>query len=506
MIVMVFGTAAVFADDGHWNSDRTIYYLDPEETTPATGLFKAKMKDGVGALFFADDSGLVRKTPGLLTVDGSKKRFLRSKDSEGHWGFREVSDTNTNPYTYFVGTNGQGAIVEDSQFYTYSGKKYFVQTNGTVKTTAGFVTVDDNKYYVRKGGSVRTKAGWVHYNNKKYRVQSNGTVRTKEGAFTANGKRYVVKSDGSICTKRGPVKANGKLYFVKNSKGHLGGNYYYKVGNKTFHVNKNGLIKVGRHKWKNGKYYYSVEKGYLKLKKGIVNEDGDNFLVEKGGKVVVSQKIDYKGKSYIAKKNGTFRTGLFKWHKVLYYANSNGELKSTAGIVKVNGKRYYVAAGGVVCVNQRIWSNGNLYIADVDGHLLSGFFDWGGASHYAESNYCVYYNQRFTVNGKTYIADSYGNIRTGVFKFGGQYYHSDSSGVLNTRAGIVYYGGKYYYNNSGGGIATHQWINTNGKHYYAGNNGAFFTKEFYYRNVKIHPASDGSVSDEEYQEAINAVG
>ena len=155
---------AVFADTpkNDWNADRTIYY--DASGKPTKGLFKAKMSDGVGALFYAGDDGKVVKKPGKVTVSGNKKRFLRSKDSEGHWGFRQVYDGTS--YSYFVGNNGEGAIAEDPKIYNCSAGKYYVRKNGTIKVVAGFIDIDGKRYYVRKGGLIRTTQGWLKYKNK----------------------------------------------------------------------------------------------------------------------------------------------------------------------------------------------------------------------------------------------------------------------------------------------------------------------------------------------------
>ena len=482
-----------------WNSDRTVYYLS--ENKPATGLFKAKMSDGVGALFYADKNGKVVKKTGPVTVSGSKTRYLRSKDSEGHWGFRKVSAEDTNAYTYFIGSNGEGAIVEESKFYKASKGRYFVRTNGTVKTDAGFVDYGGKRYYIKKGGVVRTKTGWIHFNGKKYRM-SGGVVRTKQGTFKVGNFRYVVKSDTSICTKIGPVTVGGSTYYVRNKNGVLGKNKEYTHKGYKYHVNKKGEVQIGRHRWKDGKLYYSVKKGYLKNKKALVTQNGERFLVEKGGLVVVDQKFTFNNRQYIADKSGTIYTGLFKWGGKMYYASDLGVLKRQAGVVKVGNYSYFVKAGGEVAVYTKAWDGNDLYIADKDGHLQNDFFEFAGYNYYADDDFVVYRSKRFTVKKKTYFANSKGNIQTGVFYFEGTYYYADPEGVLDTDAKLILHKGKYYYNNAGGGLASKKWVYVKGKHYYAGEKAAFL-KTFTYNGVKIHAADDYSVSDDDYYKAMH---
>ena len=441
-----------------WNADRTQYR--DENGNLVTGLFKAKMSDGVGALFYADDKGNVVKKHGLITVAYPKTRYLRTTDSDGHTGFRDVGSVDKNTYTYLIGES-EGAIVEKATIYSTTGGKVIVQDNGTVRTEAGFVTVDGVRRYVTTKGYMKTKAGWVRYNGRKYRVNSKGVVRTKVGAFTVNGIRYVIPSSskyGALQTKRGVTKAKDWLYFVRNTKGQLGKNLAYKVGSKVYHVTKNGVVITGKHKWKDGKYYFSTKSGHLRTKAGLITRNGKRFLVKAGGLVVVNQKAKYKGNLYIANKYGNIYTGMFTWKGTLYYASDKGVLKNNAGIIEYEGHDYLVKGGGVVAVNQ-----------------LSRY------------------------NGKLYASDSNGYLETGLFKRGNTYYYADNNHVVDTAQEIITYRGSYYYNKSGGGLARNEWVNVGDKHYYAGDNAAFRTSRFTISGVTFNPSSTGSISDEEYK-------
>ena len=445
-LVLVLCPAAVFADNGStdtqdspqvtqetkagWNESRTVYY--GEDGKPVTGLFKAPMKGHtINALYYANEKGRVKTKAGIVTVSGDKKRFLYNNVS-GDSGFDEVKASDKNAYTYYIGDfDGDCRVVSKSGVYTApNGYKYYVGSNGTVTRTAGFVDSGSKRYYITKTGHVRTKPGFVWYKDKKYRITSTGTVRTKEGAITVNGKRYVIGKDGAVATKRGVVKANNWLYFVNKVSGELGTNKAYKIGSKVYHVASNGVVKVGRHKWKDGRYYYSVEKGHLKRTDGLLTKNGKRFFVKKGGLIVVNQKFKHNKWFYIAGSNGTIKTGLFKWKGVLYYASEKGALKRYAGIVKYGNYNYYVAAGGRVYVNQMFTSKGKMYAADKDGHLQSGFFKWGGYEYYADTDFSILVNKKFQVSGKTYISDSYGHLKSGRFQWGRYYYFADQNYVV----------------------------------------------------------------------------
>ena len=444
-----------------WNADRTQFF--DENGNLVKGLFKAKMIDGVGALFYSDENGNVVKTEGLVTVNYPDKRFLRTTDSEGHVGFREVGAADKNSYTYLIGE--EGAIVETAKIYKTSKGKVVVQNDGTVMKKAGFIDVigkdgSSKRYYVKSSGYLRTKSGWLRLKGDLYRFGKGGVVRTKEGQFKIGSDRYVIPkgADGVVATKKGVAKANGKLYFVRSKYGKLGSNKAYKLGSRVYHVNKYGVVKVGKHKWKNGKYYFGTKWGYLKTKTGMVKRNGYRFLVKKGGLVVVNTKFKYKNHYYIANKYGSIKTGMFTWHKTLYYANKNGVLQSKPGIIEHDGNDYFVYSGGVVAVSKMFYWKGKLYSADGNGHLM-----------------------------------------TGLFKKGNTYYFADADHSVRTSEEIFKYKNNYYYNKRGGGLARNQWVEYGGKHYYAGDNAAFRTSQFTISGVTFHPDSNGAISDEEYK-------
>ena len=444
-----------------WNADRTEFR--DENGNLVKGLFKAKMIDDVGALFYADENGKVVKTEGLVTVKYPNTRFLRTSDSEGHVGFREVGAADKNSYTYLIGE--EGAIVETAKIYTTSEGKVVVQNDGTVMKKAGFIDVvgkdgKTRRYYVRSTGFIRTKSGFLRLKGDLYRFGKGGVVRTKEGQFKVGSDRYVIPkgADGVVATKKGVAKANGKLYFVRSKYGKLGSNKAYKLGSRVYHVNKYGLIRLDKHKWKDGKYYFATKWGYLKTKTGMVKRNGYRFLVKKGGLVVVNTKFKYKNHYYIANKYGSIKTDMFKWKGTLYYANKNGVLKTKAGIVEYKGNDYFVWAGGEVAVNKMFYWNGKLYCSDENGHL-----------------------------------------RTGLFKKGNTYYIADADHSVRTSEEVLKYRNNYYFNKRGGGLARNEWVEYGGKHYYAGDSAAFKTSTFTISGVTFHPAGNGEISDEEYK-------
>lgn len=316
-------------------------------------------------------------------------------------------------------------------------------------------------YYANKDGVVKTTAGWAYQGGNKYRVTKGGAIRTKEGVFKVGKYRYVIPAgavNGAVCRKIGPVMANGTLYYVSSTKGRLGTHKAYKLNKKVYHVTSKGVVTTGKHKWKDGKYYYSLEKGCLKTSAGMVTKGTKRFYVKKGGLVRVSQKFKYKNHYYIAGKNGNVCTGIFKWNKTMYYAGSDGILMEKAGIVTVDDCKYYVAKGGEVYVDTLI-----------------------------------------SAGGKKYAADSNGKLRTGLFRLGDVYYFAESDHTVLTSEKVFRHGNNYYFNKKGGGLARNEFVEHENKHYYAGDDAAFMTTQFKMKGVTFDPSKEGVLPEEEYR-------
>lgn len=444
-----------------WNADRTQYkYIEDGQGMVkgeiAKGLFKAKKNHSeVNAMYYADENGIVRKTSGTVTVSGDKKRYLMTTG-----GFDVVPASDKNQYTYFINAaNDDNWIAETAGIYTNGNVKYFVQSNGTVRTNPGFQAYGSNTYFIQDStGSIRTTSGFFKFGGKTYLAASGGAVVMNVGLLSYGGKYYCARSDHSIVTTPGIIKIGSYLYYVNDASGALAKNKTVKAGKKKYHVLANGTVALYAHKWK-GKYYFSDKNGVLKRKAGIAkSSNGKYYYFKKSGKIVTNKKIKYKKKYYIAGKNGAFKTGLFKWKKAMYYASGKGKLRTKAGMVTVGAYSYYTRSG-----------SGKIYV-----------------------------NTQFKSKGKTYLADKKGHLVSGVYQWKGNYYYADGTFAMRTTPGLIRIGKKYYINNDGGGLARNTFVDYNNTHYYAGSDAVIVTKKFTYKGVTITPTSTGAISDDDY--------
>jgi glucan-binding YG repeat protein len=332
--------------------------------------------------------------------------------------------------------------------------------------TNGFATFKDSdakdvKVYVRKDGTVRTDAGWLFVDNDNNRVRKGGANTTNAGEMTNAGDKYIVYESGKIRRKTGVYKLkSGVRYYVLYTSGKLA--KYKSIKNKKtgriYHVASDCHVIIGRHQWKNKKYYFSNEYGYLSTIKRIEKNKTGSYFVKKGGLIAVNTKVSYKGKSYIAGKYGYFKTGLFKWNKRYYYASKTGVLRVKKGKFAYEGYIYYVGSGGVIHSNGLFTESGKKYLANEKGHLQKGLIKWKGKIYYADDNY-----------------------------------------VIRTKEQILKYNNKFYYIQSGGAIASNRFVTYNGKHYYAKSDGSFYTTKFTYAGVTIKPSKTGVISDSDYK-------
>ena len=485
--VMVLSPAAVFADTADttgtgtgdlevvqsdamnadetwtkgWNASKTQYKDDGGVIQK--GLFKGRMKNGSDeyALFHADANGFIEKRVGPVTVSGLQKGAYYSFNGRAF----DYDSSLTSPVTYFQKYDSSFdcyCMDEKGGLKSYGGGVCYLQPNGTVQTTPGIINVSGKYYYVNAGGTVRTTAGFFKANNgKTYLSDATGAIITTAGIRQYGGSYYVIQSDGSVGTTVGFVRAGGKLCYVTNTNGVLAVNKEFKVNGKKYHALNDATIAVGGHKW-GKKYYFADDSGAIRTKKGIMKAGGQYYYVQKGGAVATNKKVKWKGKSYIAGKNGAIYRGLFTWKKNLYYANKKGVLRTKAGVITYDAHKYYVQKGGKIKRNVLFTAYGRKYCADRYGRLLSGYFYWRGS-----------------------------------------YYLTNAKCVIITKQGLYSYNGKTFFVKPGGALGCNEFVTNYQKHYYVNGKGVVLKSKFTYRRngVKytIHPNSrTGEISSEEY--------
>lgn len=317
-----------------------------------TGVFKY----GTMAHFYADKNGVVRMKAGFITWNGY--RYYITKNAGRLECGRTFKVKGKTYKAYSTGKLGTGV------FKYGTTARFYADKYGVVKTTAGFVEYSGNRYYVQKGGKIELGHTFT-VNGRKYKAFADG--RLGIGIFKYGSKYYYADEDGAIASKAGVVSFKKKYYYV-NKNGSVAMNGLITVGSKKYMANADGTLKTGFFE-DSGTKYYAGKKGEIVTKEGFLVVDGGTYYIQKGGAIFWGHTFTKNGKTYKAYSSGKLGTGLFKYGSSYYYADGTGAVKTTAGLITVSGKKYYVKKGGKIAVSTTITTGGTTYKADSKGVL-----------------------------------------------------------------------------------------------------------------------------------------
>ena len=319
-----------------------------------TGVFKY----GTVAHFYADKNGVVRTKAGFISWNGY--RYYITKNA-GRLECGRTFKVKVKTYkAYSTGKLGTGV------FKYGTTARFYADKYGVVKTTAGFVECLGNRYYVQKGGKIELGHTFT-VKGRKYKAFADGRLGT--GIFKYGSKYYYADSDGAIASKAGVVSFKKKYYYV-NKNGSVAMNGLITAGSKKYMANADGTLKTGFFE-DSGTKYYAGKKGEIVTKEGFLVVDGGTYYIQKGGAIFWGHTFTKNGKTYKAYASGKLGTGLFKYGSSYYYADGTGAVKTTAGLITVSGKKYYVKKGGKIAVSTTITTGGTTYKADSKGVLTA---------------------------------------------------------------------------------------------------------------------------------------
>lgn len=492
--------------------------------TIRTGLFKAAKAGGGTGLYFAGTDTMVVKEVRLVTVsDGWRFIYHPYTPGDGEYW----KDVTGGTYTYLINNHSGDFYIENVEgIYTVNGAKYFVNSDGTVRTDAGILSYNGNKYYVQSGGAILTTAGWVNADARYYlpaETAAEGKLRIAEGLFTADGKTWYSANGGAVRTTGGLFIYGGSQYFAFDDGSVNTAEGFITVGGKKYLCASGGAIRAtaGVVDY-GGKKYVALADGSICTSTGFINAGGARYYVsDSSGALVVNKEFKSGSKKYHALANGVIAIGVHKWGKNYYYSDSYGAIRTKKGIVSWAGNRYYVKKGGKITKNKKFKYKGKTYIAGSTGAFLKGVFIWkknlyyasakgvlrtkagaftyNGNRYYSRKGGKLYRNKLFTVGSKKYLAQIDGTLKAGLFAWGGKYYLTDAKCAVITKAGIYTYGSHQYYVKKGGPLAVSEFVTYKDNHYYAGSDGAIVKKAFTYKGVTITPNSQtGIIPLEEY--------
>lgn len=355
-----------------WNSDRSMYY---EGGVPKTGLFKATMKNDVGALFYADENGNVNYTEGPLLVENSL--FVLVEDEQGHKGFQEKEPSDNYTYLFKKISDGDVVALEKGETkQTVNGSDYYLQANGTVRTNAGAQLIEGSYYYIIQGGVIQKTVGFSP-DHKYYVNDSTGKLRTSQGTFKANdGKTYYSGNGGVIPSKEGLYSVGSTQYYVYSDGSVKTDAGFITVGGRKYLVNAGGAISKSTGPVTfGGKIYVAEPGGAIHTTPGFYKAGGKIYYVaDNNGVLKVNSAFKVSGKTYHVPANGIIAVGVHKWGNFYYYSNAGGDIRTKAGIVTWNGNYYHVKKGGKLSTNKKVTYKKKKYIAGANAVIYRGIF------------------------------------------------------------------------------------------------------------------------------------
>ena len=441
------------SNDGNW------YYISEAGTlTTEDALINGVLyhfgKDGRLQVGAVAENGVCK----LYSDDGT---LLETGNAQG-WSLLGGS------YYYLSGNElikEKGVRLEDGKWYHFDsiGRMLVNQkadgrwygASGAAQT--GWFTVGEDWYYAAAVDGLLYKGLHV-INGAEYYFDETGVMQT--GEVVADGKLITTNGSGAITSRtvmeNGWKSYNGEWYYYQSGKPYTGwvGAYYVKDGKMVC----NDIVVSNKN------YYYVGEDGAY-LTNAWIDDTYRKGYVKSDGTMVVSNWWNIDGKLYYFDWRGKLATNnsIHKLEKGVYqedgaYLSPNGYEQ---GWILIDGTYYYKEGTNFVS-NQSKKINGDWYLFDIHGKMVTGF------SKEEKGEWQIYYNYD---GGKFYYgADGRRCNYTGWQVIGGNWYYFN--GAFEAASGWQIIGGvRYYFDTESHAMVTGYHV-INKKLYYFDANGA----------------------------------
>ena len=384
--------------------------------------------------------------------------------------------------------------------YAYVAK--FIETSGGVKyrnkdgsySTNKFQKIDGDTYYFDQNGYRAT--GFKSIGGKTYYFDSDGKMLLRWKRI--NGKKYLFDPvDGHMHTGWEWVSEKNAWYYLSPQTGYLLEGWLDQ-GGKKYYLAPVDFYAVTGWQFIGGKWYFFDTKN-CDMKTGWLTDGGKTYyLASNGAMVTGTQNIG--GKTYTFNSSGAL-VGQAPAGGSGTTASSaaSASAASSSGVTKweyTGGKWKYLLNGNYLknCFRK---IDGETYLFDGNGIMLTGFQKVGGKTYYFDSSGKMLLRWK-RINGRKYLFDPVdGHMHTGwewVSENNAWYYLSPQTGYLLEgwldQGGKKYYlapvdfyavtgwqfiGGKWYFFDTKNCDMKTGWLTDGGKTYYLASNGAMVT-------------------------------
>ena len=385
--------------------------------------------------YYADSSGVL--ATGWKQIK-SKWYYFRpiNKDDEYSYnvGMMYTGNHLINGKSYLFSKDGimqSGGWVKDYyEFTDYLGNKrsytdwYYADSNGVL--AEGWKKLSGKWYYFSKSSKEEGYAGGYMYNNDVYRIDN---------------KLYAFNKDGVMAT--GWVKFEWD-YYTENDK----------LAKRTVwaYANTSGIVQTGWKKISGSWYYLDKDWGYMATNT-FASDSGGMMYLGSDGKAVYNKWVKYDGDWYFIKSSGYMAkntwmkdskgwcyvgadgvmvaNGWAKDSKGYCWMDSTGHMLEKTQWVKYDGGWYYIEKGYMARSKWAKDSKGWCYLGD-DGLMVTNGFvpDKLGQCWIGPDGYMVEETGLVEYDGDTYgIKDGY-MVKSGSIEVGGVTYNFDENGIL----------------------------------------------------------------------------
>ena len=332
--------------------------------------------------------------------------------------------------------------------YAYVAK--FIETSGGVKyrnkdgsySVNKFQKIDGDTYYFDQNGYRAT--GFKSIDGKTYYFDSDGVMLLRWKRI--NGKKYLFDPvDGHMHTGWEWVSEKGAWYYLSPQTGYLLEGWLTE-GGKKYYLTPVDFYAVTGWKYINGKWYF-FDKKNCDMKTGWITDGGKNYyLAADGAMVTGTQNIG--GKTYTFNSSGALVGQAPAGGSGTTTSTVSSSASSSSNVTKweyTGGKWKYLLNGNYLknCFRK---IDGETYLFDGNGIMLTGFQTVGGKTYYFDTSGKMLLRWK-RINGRKYLFDPVdGHMHTGwewVSETSAWYYLSPQTGYL--LEGWLDYGGKKYY-------------------------------------------------------------
>ena len=409
----------------------------------------------------------------LFNSDGTLALAGWQLDSNGTWyyvyasGVVATGDTMIDGTLYHFADDGKlktGIIVEDGKCNLYNEDGVLIETGAA----QGWNLIDGYYYYLSgdtllKDGEYKLADGkWYYFNSQGIMIANalgerrlhgeSGAAQT--GWFMYAGNWYYASAiDAKLY--RGFHTINGVDYYFDSMGVMQTGQVI--VGDKLLTIDDSGAI-VATSAVQDGWSYYGNEWYYYQDGKPYTGWVGDYYVQD--GQMCHNDIVSWQNKRYYVGKDGVYMRNA--WYEgylgSMYYAKADGTLAQSEWL-EIAGKLYCFDEWGcaITCENDYVTTENGVY--ETDGAYLSadgypqGWSLINGTYYYKEGENFVF-NQTKKINGDWYLFDVHGRMVTGF---------SSSDFDIRGWKHYTYDEGNFYYGADGRRCSYVGWQEIDGK-------------------------------------------